>query len=312
MPGWPPRRPGTEPGGATGRELAVGERRRGAYGRPVEILRYAAFTADPAGGNPAGVVLDATALDDATMLAVAADVGYSETAFLVPRGGGRFQVRYFSPLAEVDFCGHATIAAAAAYAERHGAGPLTFDTKAGTVEVLTRRAADGTATATLTSVAPRTAPLAEADLAALLDALGWSAADLDPALPPLLAYAGVWHPVLAAATRRRLSDLDYDLDVLGALMARRGWTTVDLVWRESADVFHARNPFPPGGVVEDPATGAAAAAFGGYLRELGLVAPPATVTVHQGDDMGRPSVLTVQIGPDPGSGIAVSGAAVAM
>lgn len=278
----------------------------------MEILRYAAFTADPAGGNPAGVVLDASTLDDATMLGIAAEVGYSETAFLVPRGGDRFTVRYFSPLAEVDFCGHATIAAAAAYAERHGAGPLTFETKAGTVEVSTGRTADGTATATLTSVAPRTAPLQEADLAALLDALGWSAADLDPALPPGLAYAGVWHPVLAAATRQRLSDLDYDLAVLGELMARRGWTTVDLVWRESAHVFHARNPFPPGGVVEDPATGAAAAAFGGYLRELALVTPPATVTVHQGDDMGRPSVLTVRIGPDPGSGIAVTGAAVAM
>ncbi|MFC7242053.1 PhzF family phenazine biosynthesis protein [Catellatospora aurea] len=278
----------------------------------MEILRYAAFSADPAGGNPAGVVLDASTLDDAAMLAIAADVGYSETAFLVPRGGGRFTVRYFSPLAEVDFCGHATIASAAAYAERHGAGPLTFDTNAGTVEVSTAMAADGTATAILTSVAPRTAPIAESDLAALLDVLDWSAADLDPALPPRLAYAGNWHPILAAATRQRLSDLDYDMAVLGELMARRGWTTVDLVWRESADVFHARNPFPPGGVVDDPATGAAAAAFGGYLRELGTVTPPATITVHQGVDMGRPSLLTVGIGPDPSSGIAVSGAAVAM
>jgi PhzF family phenazine biosynthesis protein len=278
----------------------------------VEILRYAAFSADPAGGNPAGVVLDASTLDDAAMLAIAADVGYSETAFLVPRGGGRFTVRYFSPLAEVDFCGHATIASAAAYAERHGAGPLTFDTNAGTVEVSTAVAADGTATATLTSVAPRTAPIVESDLAELLDVLGWSAAELDPALPPRLAYAGNWHPILAAATRQRLSDLDYDMAVLGELMARRAWTTVDLVWRESADVFHARNPFPPGGVVDDPATGAAAAAFGGYLRELGAVTPPAAITVHQGVDMGRPSLLTVGIGPDPVGGIAVSGAAVAM
>ena len=70
---------------------------------------------------------------------------------------------------------------------------------------------------------------------------------------------------------------------LGALMAARDWTTIQLVHREGPDRFHARNPFPPGGVVEDPATGAAAAAFGGYLRELGAVAAPATVTIHQGD-----------------------------
>jgi PhzF family phenazine biosynthesis protein len=87
-------------------------------------------------------------------------------------------------------------------------------------------------------------------------------------------------------------------------------TTVDLVWRESTDVFHARNPFPVGGVVEDPATGAAAAAFGAYLRELRLVEPPATVMIHQGDDMGRPSLLTVGIGEH--GGIRVSGQAVAM
>ncbi|GAA1641879.1 PhzF family phenazine biosynthesis protein [Catellatospora bangladeshensis] len=277
----------------------------------MEILRYAAFSTDPKGGNPAGVVLDATGLDSAAMLRIAADVGYSETAFLVARGGGRFGVRYFSPLAEVPFCGHATIAAAVAYAERHGTGPLVFDTPAGTVEVLTAHAGD-TVTATLTSVAPRTAPLPEDDLAELLAALGWTAEDLDPALPPRIAFAGVWHPVIAAGSRARLADLDYDFAALGELMARRGWTTVDLVWRESAEVFHARNPFPPGGVVEDPATGAAAAAFGGYLRELGLVDTPATVTVHQGADMGRPSLLTVGIGAGEGTGIAVSGGGVAL
>jgi PhzF family phenazine biosynthesis protein len=129
-------------------------------------------------------------------------------------------------------------------------------------------------------------------------------------MPPRVAFAGAWHPVVAAATRERLADLDYDFDALGALMAERDWTTTDLVWRESATVFHARNPFPPGGVREDPATGAAAAAFGGYLRELGLVDLPATVTVHQGDDMGRPGLLTLDVPAEPGSGVAVTGAAV--
>jgi PhzF family phenazine biosynthesis protein len=88
-------------------------------------------------------------------------------------------------------------------------------------------------------------------------------------------------------------------------------TTVDLIYRASAHVYHARNPFPVGGVVEDPATGAAAAALGHSLRELKLVTPPATVTVHQGDDMGRPSVLTVEIAAGRPE-IRVSGRAVAM
>ena len=278
----------------------------------MDILRYTAFSSDPAGGNPAGVVLDATGATDAEMQAVAAEVGFSETAFLFPRGGRAFDVRYFSPLAEVPFCGHATIATAVAYAERLGTGALAFQTRAGLVEVTTTSGEDGAPTATLVSVAPQVAGIASDDLSALLAALRWDAGDLDPALPPRAAFAGAWHPIVAAGSRERLAALDYDFDALGTLMAARDWTSVDLVWRESATVFHARNPFPPGGVVEDPATGAAAAALGGYLRELALVDLPATLTVHQGDDMGRPGVLTVTIPAAQGSGIGVSGTAVAL
>ncbi|MER5210246.1 PhzF family phenazine biosynthesis isomerase [Streptomyces sp. NPDC002838] len=289
----------------------------------MQVLRYTAFTTDPVGGNPAGVVLDATGADEATMLATAADIGYSETAFLVPpeegggdgEGGGdrdkaEFGIRYFSPRAEVPFCGHATIATAVAHAERHGVGTLRLRTKAGPVTVTTRTMEDGPVAATLVSVAPRTAPIPGPVLDELLAALRWSADELDPVLPPRAAYGGAWHPIIAAAGRERLADLDYDFDALAELMAREGWVTVDLVQRESPTVYHARNPFPPGGVVEDPATGAAAAAFGGYLRELGLVTPPTSLTVHQGDDMGRPSTITVSVPAEPGSGIGVSGSAV--
>jgi len=147
-------------------------------------------------------------------------------------------------------------------------------------------------------------------LADVLAALRWSTDELDPALPPRIGYAGARHLILAARTRERLAVLDYDFEVLKRHMLAADLTTVDLVWRESTGVFHARNPFPVGGIVEDPATGAAAAAFGAYLRELRLVTPPATITIHQGDDMGRPSLLTVGIGEH--GGIRVSGQAVAM
>ncbi|GAA4209540.1 PhzF family phenazine biosynthesis isomerase [Actinocatenispora rupis] len=275
-----------------------------------EILRYAAFTADPAGGNLAGVVLDASALDDAAMLAIAADVGYSETAFVT--GGDpatrRYRLRYFSPRVEVAFCGHATVATAVALAERTGPGDLTFDTPAG--EIVTATSTDGTgpARATMTSVPTRSRPATDDELADTLRALRWPAADLDPALPPHVAYGGNEHLVLAAADRARLADLAYDVDGLTDVMTRYGWTTVHLVWRETDEVYHARDPFPVGGVVEDAATGAAAAAFGGYLRTLGLV-PAGPVTIRQGEDMGRPSELVVHADPtDPR--VRVTGAAV--
>ncbi|MGA5322098.1 PhzF family phenazine biosynthesis isomerase [Streptomyces seoulensis] len=264
-----------------------------------EVLRYAAFTPDPQGGNPAGVVLDATGLDEQEMLALAAEVGYSETAFVTERDDDRrrFTLRYFSPLAEVAFCGHATVATSVALAERVGTGALLFDTPAGEIKVETSAGPDGTVRATLTSVPTRSRPAAPAELAAALAALRWDAADLDPALPPHVAFAGNDHLILAAASRARLADLDYDFDALTTVMRTHGWTTVHLVWRENDGSYHARDPFPVGGVVEDPATGAAAAAFGGYLRTVGRVTAPSTVTVRQGEDMGRPSDLTVEIDP---------------
>jgi PhzF family phenazine biosynthesis protein len=275
------------------------------------VLRYTAFSADPEGGNPAGVVLDASGLDDAAMLAVAADLGYSESAFLTaPTGHGGYTIRYFSPKAEVPFCGHATVATAIALAERDGPGDLLFATRVGTVPVTVIREG-GELRATLTSVEPQIADIAPDDLAEALAALDWPASDLDPALAPRIAFAGARHLVLAAATRERLADLAYDFPRLEALMHRLDLTTVQLVWRESATVFHVRDPFPVGGVVEDPATGAAAAAFGAYLRDQGLVTLPATVTVHQGVDMGRPSLLTIEIAADRPE-IRVSGRAVAM
>jgi PhzF family phenazine biosynthesis protein len=274
-----------------------------------EVLRYAAFTRDPDGGNPAGVVLSAGGLDDEAMQQVAADVGFSETAFVVDRDDGELDVRYFSPRAEVPFCGHATIATAVAHAERHGAGPLRLHTQAGPVAVVTSER-HGVVSATLVSVPPRVEPAAADDVDEALAALGWSRSDLDPALPPRVAYAGAHHLVLAVHDREVLRRLAYSFDRLDALMAARSWTTLQLVHRTGPTSFDARNPFPPGGVVEDPATGAAAAALGAYLRALGVLHPPVRVTVRQGQDMGRPSTLLVGIPAGEVSPISVTGSAV--
>ena len=90
-------------------------------------------------------------------------------------------------------------------------------------------------------------------------------------------------------------------------MQRNGMTTLQLVWRESEHLFHSRNPFPVGGVREDPATGAAAAALGGYLRDARLVAAPVEFEVLQGESMGMPSRSFVNVPAD--GGILVRGAA---
>jgi len=125
---------------------------------------------------------------------------------------------------------------------------------------------------------------------------------------PARAFAGAWHLVLAVADAGTLARLDYDFDRLKTLMLADGLTTLQLLWRESAHIFHARDPFPVGGVVEDPATGAAAAALGGYLRDAGLLDAPVSLLIRQGEAMDRPSRLQVDV-PVTG-GIVVRGTAV--
>ena len=273
-----------------------------------DVLRYAAFTTDPFGGNPAGVVLDGSTLDDPSMQGIAADVGYSETAFVTHADGRVLEVRYFSPHAEVPFCGHATIATAVAVAERDGPGSSVFRTRSGDVAV-DSGVDDLGPYATLTSVEPSVETVEGTTVDEALAALSWARSDLQPSMPPRVASAGVRHLILVTATRQRLAALDYDFERLRRLMLEEDWTTVHLAWPESVHVHHARDPFPVGGVVEDPATGAAAAAYGAYLRDLGYVTPPARLVIHQGDDLGRSSQLTVDVSAT-NSRIKVSGHAV--
>lgn len=272
-----------------------------------ELLRLAAFAAGGRGGNPAGVWLgdELPAVED--MQRMAAEVGYSETAFNARIDERDWLTRYYSPKAEVSFCGHATIATGVVLGQRYGAGRFRLDTAVGDVIVEVQPVADGSLRATLTSVPPRTRPLTDDLLDAVLGTFGWTRDVLDPTTPPGLAYAGAWHVIVPVASRDRLATLDYDFERLRDIMIDADLTTIQVICRGEHTTFHARDPFPVGGVVEDPATGAAAAAFGAHLRERGLVTPPATLTIHQGYDMGCPSDLFVDI-PMSG-GIAVSGTA---
>ena len=271
------------------------------------LYRLAAFADGTHGGNPAGVWIGDALPDAATMQAIAQDVGYSETAFIAPRDGDERIVRYYSPLAEVSFCGHATIATGVVLGRLHGAGTYQLSTAVGNVPVTARRQGERVE-ASLASVLPRHELVSDELLDGALVILGWTRDELDRHIPPARVYAGAWHLLLAAQDASRLAALDYDFDALQALMLAHDLTTLQLVWRESADLFHSRNPFPVGGVVEDPATGASAAAFGGYLRDAGLATAPFRFTIRQGEAMGRPSVLSVTV-PAAG-GIDVSGSAI--
>ncbi|NYF16678.1 PhzF family phenazine biosynthesis protein [Microbacterium sp. AK009] len=281
-----------------------------AAARPLapRVQRWAAFSSDPAGGNPAGVVLDADGMSDDEMLRVAAEVGYSETAFVTRDDQGALSIRYFSPLAEVPFCGHATVATAAALAELRGAGAYSFTAPVGRIEI-TVNDDDADRVVRFTSVVPFVEDLPADTRTRILEVLHLEDADLDPAHAAALPFAGNRHPLLVVRSSATLDRMTFDPAAARALMDAEGWpATIIVAWPETADRWHVRNVFPVGEISEDPATGAGAAALGGYLRETRAVTPPQRIRIFQGTHVGRPSELTVDI-PAAG-GIVVSGSAV--
>lgn len=272
----------------------------------MKVQRFASFSDGDVGGNPAGVVLCEALPDAETMQAVAAEVGYSETVFAAPAGDG-WRVRYFAPESEVAFCGHATIALGAALAQRFGDGVFQLQLNAAAISVEGRR--DGATVAAALQSPPTTSrPAPSAVVDAALDLFSYRHDDLDPRIPPAMANAGVNHLVLALRSRERLAAMHYDLEAGRSFMTAEGIGTISLIHGMSPRLFHARNPFAIGGVYEDPATGAAAAALGGYLRDLGWPHEGA-IEIIQGEDMGMRSRLRVEITPTVGASVRVSGSA---
>lgn len=270
------------------------------------VQNIAAFSDGPVGGNPAGVMIADALPAESEMQSIAEQVGFSETAFAAKQDDG-WRVRYFSPENEVPFCGHATIALGAALAMQHGdrVFPLHLNDASITVE---GKREDQTISAALQSPPTKSRP-AGADLVA--DALvlfGYTTDDLDSRIPPAIAEAGATHLVLALNNRDALAQMTYDLDKGRHFMNAHGFVTVSLVYSETHTLFHVRNPFASGGVYEDPATGAAAAALAGYLRDISWSSEGA-FDIVQGEDMGARSLLRVEFTNEPGASIRVSGTA---
>ncbi len=271
----------------------------------MELQRIAAFSINRSGGNPAGVAFCAEMPAEAEMLRIAKEVGYSETAFLVPVDNG-WRVRYFAPAQEVPFCGHATIASGAALGARYGEGTYSLTLNAGSVTVEAIQSEDGSWSAALQSPETWSRAAPDSVVNPVLKAFQLTSTNLDVLFPVRIASAGATHLLICLKERETLAAMQYPFDTVKALMAKADLTTISLLWCETPTRFHARNPFAVGGVYEDPATGAAAAALGGYLRDIGWT-DSEEVEILQGNDMGQPSRLIVNFSPTPGASVRVAG-----
>lgn len=248
--------------------------------------RVQAFTRDGVGGNAAGVVLDAR-LGAEAMQRIAHELGYSETAFVEPVDA-ETRVRFFTPTAEVPLCGHATIASWHLLRERgHVAdGPHRMATAAGPQRI---RIAAGAVHMT------QNAPTFGATLPAeqVAPVLGLEPADL--VQPTQTASTGLWKIFAVVRDRATLARVRPDLEAIDALARSVGAIGIYVVTLDApaGATLVARNFAPVVGIAEDAATGTSAAAVSCLLRARSEVGD--TVVVHQGDAIGQPSTLLVDL-----------------
>ena len=272
----------------------------------MNIIKLAAFSDGDSGGNPAGVVLLETMPSSTEMQKIAADVGFSETAFAEMQSDkNNWRVRYFSPESEVPFCGHATIALGAALADAHGDGRYQLSLNEADITVDGRQ--DGEQySAALQSPATHFDLINNQEIAATLSLFGYSRNQVSAQIAPARIHAGADHYVVLLNTRADLAAMTYDLSAGRDFMRERGLVTVMFAVADDDNVFHVRNAFASGGVLEDPATGAAAAAFSAYLRDTGWP-NSGVINIVQGEDMGARSLITAEFSPEAQSSIRVSG-----
>lgn len=269
-------------------------------------LKISSFSIAGAGGNPAGVLIAPHLPAPEVMQNIAADLGYSETAFAAPDANGAWRVRYYAPVGEVAFCGHATIALGAALGAHEGAGVYHLNLRDAAITVEAFQS-DGRWCAALQSPPTSSKPLE--DPSELLALFGLGGFDLDPRFAPRLARAGANFAIFMLKERAILAHMSYPFDKMRAAMARRDLVTISLLVHTGPRSFASRNAFASGGVVEDPATGAAAAALGGALVDLDWdgLAKGGTFHVMQGEDMGYPSRIEVAVTGTLGASVRVSG-----
>lgn len=252
-----------------------------------------AFTSKPFGGNPAGVVLlDSDVFpDENLMLKIAAELRYSETAFVRRHSEKEFTVRYFTPKSEVELCGHATIASfSLMHREGLASGRCLCHTLAGDLTV------DAGERVMMQMAKPRIVGTID-DTSEIYAAIGLK--DFNPAMPVQIAYAGLPDLMIPLPDVVTLQSLQPDMDAITALT--RKYDAVSFhVFAFASDGYtaHVRDFAPLYGVPEESATGTANAALTYYLQQQGCLGSNAECTFLQGEAMGRPSVVATLIQSD--------------
>lgn len=252
-----------------------------------------AFTDQPFGGNPAGVVLleSDTFPPEALMLQVTAELRYSETAFVRSLSPTEYHVRFFTPKAEVDLCGHATIATfSLLYQEASIVGRCLCHTKAGdlAIEVGDR--------VMMQMATPHIVATVE-DTDEIYRALGVT--DYQPILPVQIAYSGLPDLMIPIADVTMLNSLQPDMEAISTITRKLQAVSFHVFAFGNDDyTAHVRDFAPLYNIPEESATGTANAALTHYLAVNGAIPRQGDFAFLQGEAMGRSSVVATRIAPD--------------
>ncbi|MDD6582209.1 MAG: PhzF family phenazine biosynthesis protein [Bacteroidales bacterium] len=249
-----------------------------------------AFTDQPFGGNPAGVVLlDSDAFpEEELMLKVAAELRYSETAFIVQHSDNEYTVRYFTPKAEVELCGHATIATFAMLHHENGlTGRCLCHTKAGDLAI---EVGDRVMMQMATPQIVKTIDEPEE----IYRALG--AVDYTPALPVMIVSTGLPDFMIPIGDVETLNRLQPDMEAVSAITKKYEAVSFH-VFAFAGDSYtaHVRDFAPLYDIPEESATGTANASLTYYLQQNGCIASAGDFSFLQGEAMGRPSVVSTRV-----------------
>ena len=252
-----------------------------------------AFTDQPFGGNPAGVVLlDGNKFPSETlMLQIAAELRYSETAFVRRDSEKEFSVRYFTPKAEVELCGHATIASFALLHRVLGiTGHCLCHAKAGDIHV-------EAGPRVLMQMTPSEVLKTIEDTEEVYRAIG--ICDYTPTLPVMIVSTGLPDFMIQVKDVETLNRLPLDMNAISAVTEKHNAVSFHVfAFGNDGNTAHVRDFGPLYGIPEESATGTANASLTHYLQQNGCIPATGDFSFLQGEAMGRPSVVATRVTAD--------------
>ncbi|MBT2720859.1 MULTISPECIES: PhzF family phenazine biosynthesis protein [unclassified Bacillus (in: firmicutes)] len=272
--------------------------------KQIPVYHIDAFTDVSFGGNPAGVIPDAKNLREEDMKKIANELNLPESVFLMASSHPHadFKVKYFTPLEEINFCGHATIGLSWLLGTKYNwlnkADQIVFETNVGLIPVKWIKENNQLISVSMTQIAPKVKEI-EINKDTLAQLVGIQTTDLDERYPIKLSNTGNWHLLVPVKTRKAIDLAEPQLKELGSMNREHNISTTHLFTFDTNGEFDIyTRDFAPGiGINEDPVTGAANGALAGYLFLEGFLSKkqPHQLKIGQGHAIGRPGTLYITI-----------------